>query len=116
MHTQKPCSGGTIELNHVVYIPTTNPLSWLLCVLAFSLTSNLKFTVYTYYQSIEHSLMASVYLSFLSDKQPEIHCIPYVSTSVKRPPPFKDHFFLAQMLSLKAGFMAMVVLAVRDGQ
>jgi hypothetical protein len=27
-----------------------------------------------YYQSIEHSLMASVYLSFLSDKQPEIHC------------------------------------------
>jgi hypothetical protein len=29
---------------------------------------------YIYYQSIEHSLMASVYLSFLSDKQPEIHC------------------------------------------
>jgi hypothetical protein len=23
MHTQKPCSGGTIELNHIVYIPTT---------------------------------------------------------------------------------------------
>jgi hypothetical protein len=40
MHTQKPC---TIELNHIVYMPTT--------------------------------LMASVYLSFLPDKQPEIHCI-----------------------------------------
>ena len=46
MHTQKPCSGGTIELNHIVYISTTNPLN---------------------------TLMASVYLSFLSDKQPEIH-------------------------------------------
>ena len=48
MHTQKPCSGGTIELNHIVYISTTNPLNtllWLLCILAFSLTSNLKFTV-----------------------------------------------------------------------
>jgi hypothetical protein len=49
MHTQKPYSGGTIELNHIVYN-------------------------YTYYQSIEHALMASVYLSFLFDKQPEIHC------------------------------------------
>ena len=27
MHTQKPCSGGTIELNHIVYISTTNPLN-----------------------------------------------------------------------------------------
>ena len=45
MHTQKPCSGGTIDLNHIVYISTTNPLNtllWLLCILAFSLTSNLK--------------------------------------------------------------------------
>ena len=25
MDTQKPCSGGTIELNHIVYISTTNP-------------------------------------------------------------------------------------------
>ena len=59
MHTQKPCSGGTIELNHIVYISTTNPLNtllWLLCILAFSLTSNLKCTVLPelsggYYQS-----------------------------------------------------------------
>jgi hypothetical protein len=27
-----------------------------------------------------------------------------ISTSIKRPPPFKDHFFLAQTWSLKAGF------------
>jgi hypothetical protein len=38
MHTQKPCSGGTKELiqNHIVYIPTNNPLntlSWLLLAL-----------------------------------------------------------------------------------
>jgi hypothetical protein len=48
MHTQKPCSGGTIELNHIVYISTTDPLNtllWLLCILAFSLTSYLKSTV-----------------------------------------------------------------------
>jgi hypothetical protein len=43
MHTQKPCSDGTIELNHI--LPIT--LSWLLCILAFSLTSNLKYTVST---------------------------------------------------------------------
>ena len=58
MHTQKPCSGGTIELNHIVYISTTNPLN---------------------------SLMASVYLSFLSDKQPEMEiakCMPQRSKIV----------------------------------
>jgi hypothetical protein len=44
MHTQKPCSGGTKELNHIVYISTTNPLNTL-CILACSLTSNLKYTV-----------------------------------------------------------------------
>jgi hypothetical protein len=48
MYTQKPCSGGTIELNHTMYISTTNPLK---------------------------TLMASVYLSLISDKQPEFHCI-----------------------------------------
>jgi hypothetical protein len=42
-------------------------------------TLELNHIVYTYYQSIEHTLMASVYLSFLSDKQPEIHCMMLIN-------------------------------------
>ena len=65
MHTQKPCSGGTIELNHIVYISTTNPLTLSL---------------------------ASVYLSFLSDKQPEIHCTSTTNITHTTSYPYYEYY------------------------
>jgi hypothetical protein len=53
MHTQKPCGGRTIKL-------TT------LCIYLLPIY-----------------LMASAYLSFLSDKQPEIHCTLYYQRTMK---------------------------------